>query len=396
MSWTTAPLSEVCDIVSGATPRTSVSDYWDGDIEWATPADLSKLPTLTIGSTARRITSAGLASCSATVLPAGSVLFSSRAPIGHVAINAVPMATNQGFKSLVPKPGVVDARYLAYWLRANKAYLQSLGTGATFKEVSKSVVSRVRVPIPPLAEQQRIAAILDQADALRAKRRQSLALLDLLSRATFVHMFGDPGTWPARWPMGTIGDTVESVTYGSSARAGSTGVWPILRMGNLTMTGRLDLRDLKYLDLSDKDVPKHTVRRGDLLFNRTNSPELVGKSAVVQTDMPLAYAGYLIRVRTTADHTTDYLSGYLNSRHGKAVLRGMNKAIIGQANINAKELQAIRIALPPTELQQRWSGQVAAIETERSRLEANLATLDELFAPLQSRAFSEELTLSAS
>ena len=114
MSWTTAPLSEVCDIVSGATPRTSVSDYWDGDIEWATPADLSKLPTLTIGSSARRITSAGLASCSATVLPAGSVLFSSRAPIGHVAINAVPMATNQGFRSLVPTPGVVDARYLAY------------------------------------------------------------------------------------------------------------------------------------------------------------------------------------------------------------------------------------------------------------------------------------------
>ncbi len=279
-----------------------------------------------------------------------------------------------------------DLRWLRY--RLEGLGLPALNRAAAIPGLNRQDAYQKRLLLPPLAEQRQIAAILDQADALRAKRRGSLALLDDLIQAAFLSTFGEPSTWPDLWPMGTIGDTVDSVTYGSSAKAGAVGEWPILRMGNLTTTGRLDLHDLKYLDLSEKDVPKHTVRRGDLLFNRTNSPELVGKSAVVRTDVPFAYAGYLIRLRTTEQHTTEYLSGYLNSRHGKAVLRGMNKAIIGQANINAKELQAIRIALPPLALQQSWSKQVAAIEAQRSHHEAGLTVIDELFASLQSRAFS--------
>lgn len=165
-------LGECCEIVSGATPKTGVADFWDGDIEWATPAGLSKLPGPFIDHTSRKITAAGLASCAAAILPAGSVLLSSRAPIGHVAINTRPMATNQGFKSLIPKTGILDAKYLYHWLRSHKEYLKSLGNGATFKELSKAVVARVEIPVPPLDEQRRIAAILDQADALRAKRHQ--------------------------------------------------------------------------------------------------------------------------------------------------------------------------------------------------------------------------------
>src|SRR3712207_1017210 len=121
------PLGESCEIVSGATPKSSVPDFWDGDIDWATPADLSVLEGPFIETTSRKLTATGLASCSAKVLPAGSVLLSSRAPIGHVAINTVPMATNQGFKSLIPKPDILDAKYLYHWLRANKAFLQFLG-----------------------------------------------------------------------------------------------------------------------------------------------------------------------------------------------------------------------------------------------------------------------------
>jgi len=172
--WPKVRLEECTEIVSGATPSTSESTYWDGDICWATPKDLSELDGAYISDTPRKITRSGLQSCAATVLPPDSVLFSSRAPIGHVAINTVPMATNQGFKSFVPNRERVHAKFLYHWLRRNRPYLESLGNGATFKEVSKAVVARIEIPLPTLAEQRRIAEILDKADALRAKRRAAL------------------------------------------------------------------------------------------------------------------------------------------------------------------------------------------------------------------------------
>lgn len=112
MNWPIVPIENCARIVGGATPSTSVDDYWDGNICWATPKDLSDLDGHYINNTPRKITPSGLASCASEVLPAGSVLFSSRAPIGHVAVNTVPMATNQGFKSFVPAPEKLDAKFL--------------------------------------------------------------------------------------------------------------------------------------------------------------------------------------------------------------------------------------------------------------------------------------------
>ena len=150
--WRRVRLDECCTIVGGATPSTSVTAYWNGDICWATPRDLSDLEGAVITDTPRKLTKEGLASCAADVLPAGAVLFSSRAPIGHVAINTVPMATNQGFKSFIPKHDLLHAKFLCHWLRRNRSYLESLGNGATFKEVSKAVVSRIEISLPPLPE----------------------------------------------------------------------------------------------------------------------------------------------------------------------------------------------------------------------------------------------------
>lgn len=389
----TATLGQVATWGSGGTPSRSRAEYFGTGTPWLSISDLND--GLVVHAK-ESLTALGVENSSAKIVPAGTLFVAMYGSIGKLGIAGREMCTSQAIAFARPRPEYVDARYLFHYLLSQRRALESRGRGGTQRNIGQGDLKAWPIPLPSLQEQRRIAAILDQADALRAKRRRSLALLDDLIQAAFLRTFGDPGTWPELWPMGTIGDTVESVTYGSSAKAGAVGEWPILRMGNLTMTGRLELQDLKYLDLSDKDVPKHTVRRGDLLFNRTNSPELVGKSAVVRTDIPLAYAGYLIRLRTTEQHTTEYLSGYLNSRHGKAVLRGMNKAIIGQANINAKELQAIRIALPPLALQQSWSRKVAAIEAERSHLEVGLTVIDELFTSLQSRAFSGELTLPAS
>ncbi len=136
-------LSEVARIVSGATPSTSNPAYWDGDIAWVTPKDISDLAgEKYLDGTPRTLTQEGLKSCSAETLPANSVLFSSRAPIGLVAINKKPVATNQGFKSFIPDPTRLDATFLYHWLRKHRTELDRLGVGATFKEVSKAIISR--------------------------------------------------------------------------------------------------------------------------------------------------------------------------------------------------------------------------------------------------------------
>lgn len=391
MSWPEVAIGEVAEIVSGSTPKSSEKAYWDGEVLWATPKDLSLLNGDYISSPARNISEAGLSSCSAKLLPPGSVLLSSRAPIGLAAINTEPMATNQGFKSLVPNAERVHNKYLLHWIRSHRDRLQSLGNGATFKELPKSTVSRIEIPLPPLEEQRRIAAILDKADALRRKRREALALLDTLTQSIFVEMFGDPVSNPRSYSSTTIGDLLEIASYGTSAKAGTEGEYPVLRMGNITYSGSFDLTDLKYLDLVGSDIEKYTVKRGDILFNRTNSADLVGKTAVWNFDEPFAFAGYLVRGRTKEGVSPYYISGYLNSAHGKAVLRNMAKNIVGMANINAKELQRIKILDVPSNEQEAYERRISAVQKLKAERQTEAGVFDSLFASLQSRAFNGTL-----
>jgi len=178
--WGTRKIDDVAEIVSGATPKTDVALYWDGDINWVTPKELSGLEGIDIGATERRITQAGLHSCAASVLPVGSVLFSSRAPIGHTAICSAPMATNQGFKSFVPREGVLDAHFLLLWLRLRRPYLEALGTGATFKEVSKVVVARIELAVPPFDLQKRFSRLVMGIEKVRKSQQHARADSDAL------------------------------------------------------------------------------------------------------------------------------------------------------------------------------------------------------------------------
>ncbi|MXP21950.1 hypothetical protein GIY30_11375 [Gordonia sp. HNM0687] len=292
-------------------------------------------------------------------------------------------------------PALVEPRYLLRYLKSARALAvyPSLGSGSAErrKAIPFKRLASLNVPLPPLPEQRRIAAILDHADALRAKRRETIARLDELKQSIFIDMFGDPSANPRSLPIGSIGELVESARYGTSEKSSTEGKYPVLRMGNLTANGRIDVSDLKYMDLAADQLERYTVRSGDLLFNRTNSPDLVGKTAVYRSSDPAAYAGYLIRVRTNDNGDPEYISGYLNSRHGKAVLRSMCKSIIGMANINARELQGIKILKPPIVDQRAYAQSVAAVEAHQRSLEDEYVVLNSLFSSLQSRAFRGEL-----
>ena len=150
-------ISEIGKIVSGATPKTSLPENYGGSIAWITPADLSGYQEKYISRGARNITQAGYDSCSTQLMPAGTVLFSSRAPIGYVAIAQNPICTNQGFKSIVPNESV-DSVYLFYQLKYLRKQIQEMGSGTTFKEISAQTLGEVRIVVPSIPEQKRIVA----------------------------------------------------------------------------------------------------------------------------------------------------------------------------------------------------------------------------------------------
>ncbi|WP_346958715.1 restriction endonuclease subunit S [uncultured Arthrobacter sp.] len=286
-----------------------------------------------------------------------------------------------------------DALYLERFLRSPQAiayYKAKLqGSTARRRSLPNSVFLDMDVPFPPPDEQRRIAAILDKADELRTKRSQALAHLDTLTQSIFHSTFGSGVPAQSQHPVVKMGDVLVSATYGSSERAAISGDIPILRMGNLTYGGDLDFTDLKYLGANQPD--KHLLRNGDVLFNRTNSADLVGKTAMFRGNGPAAYAGYLIRLRTSEDLLPEYLTTFMNLPSTKRLLRNMAKSIVGMANINAKEVQSIRLPLPPIELQQTFANRVAAVERLKATHRKHLVELDALFASLQHRAFKGEL-----
>lgn len=288
-----------------------------------------------------------------------------------------------------------DRNYLRRFLRSPKAlgyYKAKLrGSTARRRSLPASLFLELPVPYPSVDAQRRIAAILGQADSLREMRRKALSTLDSLEQAAFLESFGPPATWASRWAMGTIGEMADDVQYGTASKAGEDGAWPIIRMGNVTDSGRLDLTDLKWIDLSESEAARFTVRRGDLLFNRTNSREKVGKTCVIETDEPLAFAGYLVRVRLKPDHQPAFVNAYMTSSYGRALRFGMAKAAVNQANINATEMRSIPIALPPAALQKEFAEQVAKIRSEREKQQRGAAELDDLFLSVQYRAFSGQL-----
>ncbi len=283
----------------------------------------------------------------------------------------------------------VDLRFFVYALRHRG--MHDVISGSAQPQITRGPLLDVTIPLPPLDEQRRIAAILDQADGLREQRQKAIGLLSQLSQAIFYEMFGDPSINPMNWPIRTIGDLAASTQYGTSGKAGDVGQFPILRMGNISSSGEIRLENLKYIDFADRDVEKYTVRTGDVLFNRTNSPDLVGKTGVYYGDSPIGFAGYLVRLRVNKNSVPEYISAFLNSPYGKKVLRGMCKAIIGMANINAQELRSIRIPAPPIELQRLYQNRILGIRSAIDAPMKHQAALESLFQALQNRAFKGEL-----
>lgn len=386
----TAPLGAVADIVSGATPKTTVTDYWDGDIHWATPADLSKLDGAYISTTPRKITQAGAQSCATTVLPEESVLLSSRAPIGHVAINTVPMATNQGFKSLVPGPEL-HAKFLYHWLKSKTDYLQSLGNGATFKELSKRTTEQIQVPLPPLPEQHRIAAILDYADGLRAKRRQVLYRLDDLTQSIFHDLFGDPDDISDTIPFGEVAALVGGRNLVNNDSAANSR-YRVLKISAVT-TGQFLPEESKPLPHDYVPPTCHLVRPGDLLMSRANTTNLVGAVAYVRSTPPdLALPDKIWRLQWKIDVEPVFWHALLGTPAMRRRIRRLSSGTGGSMkNISKAKLETMPSPNIDLRRQRAFAERADHVSRWGTDLKRSRLLGDDLYASIQSRAFRGEL-----
>lgn len=283
---------------------------------------------------------------------------------------------------------ILNTRYFYYFMKDYIDILRTKTKGGVIKYIRLNDIADAEIPLPAMEEQKKIAARLDAVSDLLAKQKQLLSEQDNLIQSTFYDMFGDPIKNEKGFPYLQIKDLVSDVQYGTSQKADYTGKMPILRMNNITYSGEMDYTDLKYIDL-EEETNKYILKKGDVLFNRTNSRELVGKTGLFNLDKLMVYAGYLIRVRLKEICLPIFLTKYMNTPQLKAFLKEKCKGIVGQANINAKEFQAIPIFLPPFELQQKFAAIAEQIESEKSKIKSAIAETQTLFNALMSEYFEE-------
>ena len=303
----------------------------------------------------------------------GDLLMTIVGTVGRVAVVPEMLAgicLQRSVAVIKPNPTIINNRYLMYQLQSMRKFLESEARGVAQKGIYLKQVGDLSVITPPLDEQYRVVDTLDHISGLIHIYQQQLTKLDELIKARFVEMFGTYPDNPFGWNTGKIQDVVSNVRYGSSRPAVEGGKYPYLRMNNITYAGELDLTDTKRIDVPDSELDKCTVQRGDVLFTRTNSKELVGKTCVYNRDDMMVLAGFVIRVRVNERILPEFLVAFLNTAFSKQMLLGMCKTAIGQANINAKEMQNIGLYIPPIALQEQFVD--LKKQTDKSKLFAEL------------------------
>jgi len=307
-------------------------------------------------------------------------------------INGFILST--GFAGIRVDDSKVDPFYLRHFLKSKEfnKIKDSNCSGATQKAIGNEKLSKIKIPLPSLSVQKKIVKLLDRAEQAKQKRKEANKRTKDYLSSSFITLFGDPSENPQKFPIIKIREIVSCAEYGTSKKANEDeeGI-PILRMNNITYEGEWDFSDLKHIQFDEKETKKYLLTKGDLLFNRTNSKELVGKTAVFRSDKKMVYAGYLIRVKTNDKANSEYISAFLNSSYGKKILFNMCKNIVGMANINAQELQNIEIPLPPIELQQKFAKIVEQVEKLKEKQQKSKEKINEIFNSLMQKAFKGEL-----
>jgi len=369
--WKLVKLGDVCQIFSGSTPKSGVHEFWNGEIVWITPTDLGQLQDKYLFDSQRKITQAGFESCSTELIPENSVVMSSRAPIGHLAITHTPLCTNQGCKTFVPAANV-DTEFLYHNLQFCMADIRELGSGATFKEVSKSKLAPFTIPLPPLEEQKRIAGILNEQMAAveEAKKaaRERLEAAKALPAAYLREVFpSSEDELPAGWKWVKLGDVAEQLKPGElhSLKSVSTG-------GSVPVVSQSETGFIGYHD----DPPGIHASVNEPIVTFANHT-----CAVRLHTYPFSTIQNVFPFRAKANSDIDFLYWLLRGRV-PATFYGGHMPVLRKTDL----------PLPPLEEQKRIGSElddkIAGVKLAEASIQQELYTIEAMPAALLRNAFS--------
>jgi type I restriction enzyme, S subunit len=336
------------------------------------------------------------------IVKAGDVLVSTVRPnlnaVAHLSKDFEGATASTGFTVLRSDLSKVSDRYLFYWVQT-RYFVQEMirqSTGASYPAVSDTIVKAYTIPLPPLEEQKRIAAILDKADAIRRKRSLAIALTDELLRSTFLDMFGDPVTNPKGWRELELNDILIKIDSGWSpkcdSREADSDEWGMLKLGAITW-GHYNSLENKALLPETRPRPELEVKSGDLLFSRKNTYELVGASAYVHTTRAkLLLPDLIFRLCLSENVDPIYVWQTLSRETMRNELSRLASGSSGSMpNISKARLKKLCIPIPPLELQLKYREIVNKFWQYEADLKENQETSDNLFNSLLQKAFRGEL-----
>ena len=394
--WQEATLGDVADVVSGGTPKTKVAEYWGGDIVWVTPTEVVAQEGRIVTSSNRMITPEGLDGSSAKMLPVDAVLLTSRATIGAVALAGVPLATNQGFASLVCGDQILP-RFAMYWCQANTHEMVSRAGGNTFLEISRKKVAAIPLSVPPLAEQRRIVDLVGSIDTYIDSLETQIEATRTARSALLSELLSNPGD---DWQETTLGEAFD-IRMGrqrSPKNASGTHMVSYLRAANVK-DGELLLGDVKQMNFSPEEQATFRLEPGDVLVTEgCGSREEVGASARWNSELAgvVCFQNTLLRMRqvdgTTSAGFAEVVARYFYSNGRWAdVASGTNIFHIG-----ANRAVAMPFDLPPLAEQQRIVDLVGSFDEQISSLESQVESVRALRSGVLSELLSGERLLDES
>jgi type I restriction enzyme S subunit len=391
--WETKTLGDVCEVLNGGTPKTEVNEYWGGANLWITPAEMGKRSSPYVATTERMLTDLGLQNSSARLAPVHSVILSSRAPIGHLVINTAPMATNQGCKSLIPSDRV-QHKYLYYFLSSIVDLLNDLGTGATFKELSGGKLKAVTIPLPPLPEQRRIVAILDNTFESLSKATKiaetNLKNADELFQSYLQSVFANVGK---DWGQKTLGEVciLRSGTTLPKEVEKPSGEIPYLKVADMTISDNVNgvTCSSRYVNKNDVNA-SNLLPAGTTIFPKRGGAILTNKKRL--TKRVICADLNIMGVTPKTGLLPEFLFNFFLQLDLREINNGSS---IPQINNYSIEPLPIRYPTSITD-QKAIVTTLDSLSIETKKLETiyrkKLSDLDELKRSVLQKAFNGELT----
>jgi type I restriction enzyme S subunit len=393
MKWPVARIDQIAETGTGGTPlRKEGAKYFGGAIPWIKSGELKDALLTAVSET---ITDDALSESNAKLVPPGAVLIALYgATVGRTAILGFEATTNQAVCHIIPDKRLAEPKYVWYALRAELPELLRKRVGGAQPNISQHIIRSTKLPLPSTKEQRRIVELLEQADGLRRQRAEADQLADLILPALFHKMFGDRATNPKGWPRVRLETVIAETRNGLYKHADFFGRGTqILKMFNI-LEGRLNLERVDRVELTAEELGDYGLESGDILVNRVNTPELVGKCAVIPVELGAAvFESKNIRVRLKSNEAEpNYVAHFLNTSFGHGTLCQGVKHAIGMATINNSDLRNCQLPLPPIEMQREWAKHVASVRGITTRTESSMKNLETLFQVLLHRAFTGELT----